>query len=113
MSEIVAGMFQSFDGVMELPDYYHHRSFLFHQPFGQTGEGCGNNSSIGSPVAPAKSLRDEPHIGQAVHHLPTTYQWLRQLRAERMVTYAHEIKWGTSGAALTRLRAAFATRSSH
>ena|SRR5205807_9834884 len=29
MSEIVAGMFQSFDGVMELPDYYHDRSFLF------------------------------------------------------------------------------------
>ena len=29
MSEIVAGLFQSFDGVMASPDYYHDRSLLF------------------------------------------------------------------------------------
>jgi hypothetical protein len=40
MSEIVAGLVQSFDRVMESPDYYYHdRSFSFRKPFGQTREG--------------------------------------------------------------------------
>src|SRR5437879_4901233 len=55
MLEIVAGMFQSFDGVMELPDYYHDRSFLF-----------STNRSV-------KPVRGAAAIPQSVHR----WRWPR------------------------------------
>ena len=70
MSEIVAGLFQSFDGVMESADCYHDQSFSFPQTrLAKPVRGAATIPNRFTDGAD-KSLRDEPDTGQAF----TTYQ---------------------------------------